>query len=110
MDISAGKNFSAAPSKWKLSPQGTFYGEIEKMSKKLTQRLTLFALAACVALGCFGSIGCQTTRNGQTLPSPYYLKDDIQYFPAGPEFPLSKEAAQMERNEAEYLKASQNRY
>jgi hypothetical protein len=30
---------------------------------------------------------------GQTLPSAYYLHDDIQYFPAGPEFKLSKEAA-----------------
>ena len=30
---------------------------------------------------------------GQTLPSAYYLQDDIQYFPAGPEFKLSKEAA-----------------
>lgn len=23
---------------------------------------------------------------GQTLPSAYYLRDDVQYFPAGPEF------------------------
>jgi hypothetical protein len=26
--------------------------------------------------------------NGQTLPSANYLRDDIQYFPAGPEFRL----------------------
>ncbi len=32
--------------------------------------------------------GCQTTIGGQTLPSADYLKDDIQYFPAGPEFLL----------------------
>jgi hypothetical protein len=25
---------------------------------------------------------------GQTLPSPDYLRDDIQYFPAGPEIQL----------------------
>jgi len=37
--------------------------------------------------------GCQVDVGGQTLPSPYYLQDDIQYFPAGPEFKLSKEAA-----------------
>ena len=37
--------------------------------------------------------GCQVDVAGQTLPSPYYLHDDIQYFPAGPEFKLSKEAA-----------------
>ncbi len=39
--------------------------------------------------------GCQADYNGQTLPSGYYLHDDIQYFPAGPEFKLSKEAAAM---------------
>lgn len=38
--------------------------------------------------------GCQVDIGGQTLPSPYYQKDDIQYFPAGPEFKLSREAAQ----------------
>ena len=37
--------------------------------------------------------GCQVDVGGQTLPSAYYLQDDIQYFPAGPEFKLSKEAA-----------------
>jgi hypothetical protein len=30
---------------------------------------------------------------GQTLPSPYYLKDDVQYFPPGSEFKLAREAA-----------------
>ena len=29
----------------------------------------------------------------QTLPSAYYIQDDIQYFPTGPEFKLSREAA-----------------
>jgi hypothetical protein len=38
---------------------------------------------------------------GQTLPSPYYLYDDIQYFPAGPEFPLTNEAAAMKAFKAE---------
>ena len=38
-------------------------------------------------------VGCQVDVSGQTLPSAYYLQDDIQYFPAGPEFKLSKEAA-----------------
>lgn len=80
------------------------------MTKKLTQRLTFLALTGCVVLGCLGSIGCQTTRNGQTLPSPHYLTDDIQYFPAGPEFPLTKEATQMERDQAERIRASQQQY
>lgn len=37
--------------------------------------------------------GCQVNVGGQTLPSGYYLGDDIQYFPKGPEFKLSREAA-----------------
>jgi len=50
-------------------------------------------LAATAAIGGLGLTGCQVDVGGQTLPSAYYLQDDIQYFPAGPEFKLSKEAA-----------------
>ena len=39
--------------------------------------------------------GCQVDVGGQTLPSPYYIYDDVQYFPAGPEFKLTEEAAAM---------------
>lgn len=51
------------------------------------------ALLVGVALASVGLTGCQVDIGGQTLPSAYYLQDDIQYFPAGPEFKLSKEAA-----------------
>jgi hypothetical protein len=52
-------------------------------------------LVGCAVLGIAGLslTGCQVDVGGQTLPSAYYLQDDIQYFPAGPEFKLSKEAA-----------------
>jgi hypothetical protein len=40
-----------------------------------------------------GSTGCQVDVGGQTLPSAYYTKDDVQYFPPGPWFKLSREAA-----------------
>ena len=56
-----------------------------------TRGLRRIALAC--ALGGLGLTGCQVDVGGQTLPSAYYLQDDIQYFPAGPEFKLSKEAA-----------------
>ena len=48
-----------------------------------------------LALGCVGTTGCQVDVAGMTLPSPYYLSDDVQYFPAGPEFKLSNEGAAM---------------
>lgn len=54
-----------------------------------------------LAAACVSSTGCQVDVAGQTLPSPYYLKDDIQYFPAGPEFKLSNEAAAMREYQAQ---------
>ena len=33
---------------------------------------------------------------GQTLPSPYYLQDDVQYFPHEPEFKLAPKPASTE--------------
>ena len=47
------------------------------------------------------STGCQVDVAGQTLPSPYYRYDDIQYFESGPEFKLSNEAAAMKAYRAE---------
>jgi hypothetical protein len=43
-----------------------------------------------------GSTGCQSTVGGQTLPSAYYLRDDVQYFPPGPEFILSRQVEAIE--------------
>jgi hypothetical protein len=53
-------------------------------------RRTLYGLGLASAIGV---AGCQVDVGGQTLPSPYYQLDDIQYFPPGPEFKLSREAA-----------------
>ncbi len=53
-------------------------------------RITLAGLGLVAALGL---TGCQVDVGGQTLPSPYYLQDDVQYFPPGPEFKLAREAA-----------------
>lgn len=73
------------------------------MSRNSTQRMTtpctVVALIAGVCL--MASAGCQSTINGQTLPSPYYLQDDIQYFPAGPEFLLPREATALRAARAE---------
>jgi hypothetical protein len=55
--------------------------------------------ALLIGLLCplFGTaIGCQTTVGGQALPSGYYLKDDVQYFPAGPEFKLTNQVQALE--------------
>jgi len=53
-----------------------------------------------------GATGCQVEVGGQTLPSPYYLYDDVQYYAPGPEFQLSREAAAMrERAQEEAMRA-----
>jgi len=44
--------------------------------------------------------GCQTAINGQTLPSPMYLRDDVQYFPAGEEFLLPNQVRALEEYKA----------
>ncbi|GIW98698.1 MAG: hypothetical protein KatS3mg111_2031 [Pirellulaceae bacterium] len=48
-------------------------------------------------------VGCQVSVAGQTLPSPYYLQDDVQYFPAGPENKLANEAAALKKAQAESM-------
>jgi hypothetical protein len=55
-------------------------------------RTVLFGLGLVT---CVGLTGCQIESGGQSLPSPYYMSDDVQYFPPGPEFKLAKEAAAM---------------
>lgn len=60
--------------------------------KRFTGRGAIFKLGLLAALGL---TGCQVDVGGQTLPSAYYLSDDVQYFPAGNEFVLANEAAAM---------------
>jgi hypothetical protein len=59
--------------------------------------------AGLLALTVAAATGCQVDMGGQTLPSPYYLTDDVQYFPAGPEFKLSREAAAMKEQKAQQI-------
>jgi hypothetical protein len=61
-------------------------------SSFLTKRLALLSLGL---LSAVTMTGCQVDVGGQTLPSATYLTDDIQYFPTGPKFKLSQEAAAM---------------
>lgn len=44
--------------------------------------------------------GCQTQIGGQTLPSAYYLRDDVQFFPAGPETRLPNLRQALEEHRA----------
>lgn len=59
------------------------------------------ATLCAMGLAAVSATGCQVQLGGQTLPSPYYLEDDVQYFAPGPEFNLSQEAAAMKAYQAE---------
>ena len=60
----------------------------------------------CLLVAILGSLsvtGCQIEVGGQTLPSAYYLQDDIQYYAPGPEFKLAREAAALKEQQAELI-------
>jgi hypothetical protein len=52
--------------------------------------------------------GCQIDVAGQTLPSPYYLTDDVQYYAPGPGFKLAREAAAMQEQAAADISEAQS--
>ncbi len=54
--------------------------------------------AMVCGLGLLGAaVGCQSSVGGQTLPSAYYLSDDVQYFPPGPETRLFNQRQALEQ-------------
>jgi hypothetical protein len=83
-------------------------GNTTEIRPMLALRLRMFRGVVCaLGLAAVACTGCQVDVGGQTLPSPYYLKDDIQYFPAGPRMKLSREAAAMKAfKEEEALRAT----
>lgn len=69
----------------------------------LQRVLAGLSIAAVVALS-----GCQVDVGGQTLPSPYYMTDDVQYYAPGPEFKLAREAAALRQARAEQAQVPQH--
>jgi hypothetical protein len=65
------------------------------------QSWLMSSLCACSITATLGVTGCQVSVGGQTLPSPYYLADDVQYFAPGTEFKLSAEAAAQKAYQAD---------
>ncbi len=54
-------------------------------NKRCPVRMLLLGMGLLAGVGL---TGCQSDFGGQTLPSPYYMNDDVQYFPPGPQFKL----------------------
>jgi hypothetical protein len=75
------------------------------MSKNKQSKAWSYALFGVLLVGGIApSVGCQVSVAGQTLPSPYYLLDDVQYFPAGPQNKLANETAAIEKARAEAIR------
>jgi len=71
-------------------------GHKQKLAIKtmlLASLMLVSMLPGCILPG-YGT--AQTSIGGQTLPSAYYLNDDVQFFPAGPEFKLTNTVRAME--------------
>ena len=79
------------------------------MKSRKSQKNSFHAAVAGVAVAaCSVLTGCQIDVSGQTLPSPWYLTDDVQYFaPAPSEFKLSREAAAMKAQKEAYKSSGQ---
>ena len=69
---------------------------------KVARRSVTGWVAAGLLLGSTALTGCQIDVAGQTLPSPTYLKDDVQYYAPGPEFKLAREAAALKEQSEAY--------
>lgn len=76
------------------------------MKSMETKGRMAFGALAVAALLIAPLVGCQVTRNGQTLPSPHYLEDDIQYHPSGTEFQYQQEVDYMNKANAERANAA----
>lgn len=72
-------------------------------SQKKQSTFVCTILAASFGLGMMCT-GCQVSVGGQTLPSAYYLQDDIDYDQKGPEFKLSREAAALKEARSESIR------
>lgn len=65
------------------------------------------AVGGLLLVACAASTGCQIDVAGQTLPSPYHLTDDVQYYAPGPEFKLANEAAALAEQRASEISEPQ---
>jgi hypothetical protein len=64
---------------------------------------------AAMMVAALASTGCQSSYNGQTLPSPYYMDDDIQYYAPGPSMKLARTAAALKAAREEEAEIDQQK-
>ena len=77
------------------------------MKERSNTRFYSLLLGIGLVAVSFGS-GCQSHLGGQTLPSPWYINDDVQYHAPATEMILAREAAVMKEYAAQ-RQSRQNR-
>ncbi len=75
--------------------------EVEAMKSKSKSGMKTVLCGFSLAVMLSATTGCQVDIGGQIFPSPYYNQDDVQYFSAGSEFKLQREAAQQKAYQAD---------
>ena len=70
------------------------------MSRK-SKQLLFKTCTVLAVVGLSALTGCQSQIGGQTLPSPHYHTDDVQYFAPTGEMKLQREAAVMQEYKAQ---------
>jgi major membrane immunogen (membrane-anchored lipoprotein) len=59
----------------------------------------LRAFFLCLAIvSVFALTGCTVNHHGMTLPNGSYLKDHVEYYPHGPRYQFSNEAAHLQNS------------
>jgi hypothetical protein len=81
----------------KTGKQGLLALDREEIMNTIGRRCLGWAGLGLLAAGV---TGCQTNVAGMTLPSGHYLQHPPQYFAPSPTFPLQRELAAMEAQEA----------
>ena len=81
---------------------------LNDMPSNKSKRLPTVLFAGLMMLASLASTGCQMDIAGQTLPSAYYLTDDVQYYAPGPEFKLAREAAALKEQSASHISEHQH--
>lgn len=72
-----------------------------KFGKNILRSGLLILLSMSLLLSLLCATGCTIHSNGMTIPSPNWLEQRVQFYPAGPQFPHSNERALLEASEAE---------
>ncbi|MGL6227317.1 MAG: hypothetical protein ACRC10_11920 [Thermoguttaceae bacterium] len=72
-----------------------------KFGKNIAGSGLLILLSMSLLLSLLCATGCTIHTNGMTIPSPNWLEQRVQYYPAGPQFPHSNERALIEAAEEE---------